>query len=221
MKVIILGNKGLVGSTVQNILIRNNEVVGRDIDLLDLIDLDAGNKFFQENKADILINLFGKNDHVQASTNTKSNVITIEESEIRQYFEINTVLLFRVCREFCMNNTNGKVFNFSSLYGHHVPNPHYYPNNEHKSLGYVLSKAAVVMLNKYLAVHFPNFIFIDVVMGGVENNQPESFKKEFLNDLVIKRMLKPEEVATLLEGLFATEYITGTSIFIDGGKNLF
>jgi NAD(P)-dependent dehydrogenase (short-subunit alcohol dehydrogenase family) len=221
MKVIVLGNKGLVGSTVYNILKQKHEVIGRDLDLLDLNDLNAVQIFFKENKADILVNLFGKNDHVQDSTIGKNNVLTIEESEIRQYFEINTVLLFRVCREFCVNNPSGKVYNFSSLYGHHVPNPKYYPDNEHKSLGYVLSKAAVVMLNKYLAVHFPSFSFVDIVMGGVENNQSDSFKKEFLNDLVIKRMLNAEEVAFLLEGLFTTEYITGTSIFIDGGKNLF
>ena len=77
------------------------------------------------------------------------------------------------------------------------------------------------MLNKYLAVHYPNFNFIDVVLGGVENNQPDSFKEPYLKDLVIKRLLKSSEVSKLIEGLLNTNYITGSSIFMDGGKHLF
>ena len=76
------------------------------------------------------------------------------------------------------------------------------------------------MLNKYLAVHYPKFNFIDVVLGGIENNQPKSFKEPYLQDLVIKRMLNPSEVSKLIEGLLNSDYITGSSIFLDGGKNL-
>ena len=76
------------------------------------------------------------------------------------------------------------------------------------------------MLNKYLAVHYPKFSFIDIVLGGVENNQPKFFKERYLQDLVIKRMLSSSEVSTLIEGLINTDYITGSSIFLDGGKNL-
>lgn len=220
MKIIVLGNKGLVGSKVYRDLSSHYEVIGVDIDTLDLNNLEQVTKFFSENKADVLINLFGKNHHISKNNNTENNVFNIEENELSEYFQVNVILLFRVCRLFCEFNTKGKIYNFSSLYGHHVPNPEYYNGNDHKSLGYVLSKASVVMLNKYLAVHYPSFNFIDIVLGGVENNQPDSFKKPYINDLVIKRMLQASEVSKLIEGLLNTNYITGSSIFLDGGKNL-
>jgi NAD(P)-dependent dehydrogenase (short-subunit alcohol dehydrogenase family) len=221
MKIILLGNKGLVGSTVYRDLSLNHEVIGLDLDTLDLNDLKNVTTFFSENKADVLINLFGKNHHISKNKNTGNNVFNIEESEITDYFHVNVILLFRVCRLFCKFNSTGKIYNFSSLYGHHVPNPNYYNGSDHKSLGYVLSKASVVMLNKYLAVHYPSFNFIDVVLGGVENNQPDSFKEPYLKDLVIKRLLKSSEVSKLIEGLLNTNYVTGSSIFLDGGKHLF
>jgi NAD(P)-dependent dehydrogenase (short-subunit alcohol dehydrogenase family) len=221
MKIILLGSKGLVGRSVFELLQeRKFNVIGCDITDLNLENEDQVKDFFKKNPADILINLFGKNDHIEHEKKNNNNVQNITEQEIEEYFHVNTVLLFRVCRIFCSVNGYGKVYNFSSLYGHHVPNPKYYKSNEHKSLGYVLSKAGAVMLTKYLAVHYPDFVFIDIVMGGVENGQPDSFRRNFYSDLVIQRLLGPREVGELLIGLFNVDYITGTSIFIDGGKHL-
>jgi hypothetical protein len=76
------------------------------------------------------------------------------------------------------------------------------------------------MLTKYFAVHFPNHEFIDIVLGGVENNQAESFVSNYIKDVPKSRMLNVYEIGPILEGLFKSTYITGTSIFIDGGKNL-
>lgn len=220
-KIIILGSNGLIGNAVRKFLTKSNYLlICRDIKNLDLSDNVKTDLFFKENKADILINLFGKNEHIKSKTNSLKTIDTISENEIREYFEINTILLFRVCRYFVKYNQTGKIFNFSSLYGHHVPNPKYY-NGSHKSIGYCLSKSAVVMLTKYLAVHYNNHEFIDVVLGGVENNQNKDFIKKYINDVPKKRLLKPDEIGPAIEGLFNTKYITGTSIFLDGGKNLF
>jgi NAD(P)-dependent dehydrogenase (short-subunit alcohol dehydrogenase family) len=168
----------------------------------------------------VLINLFGKNQHVKSNMDDLNTIDDITEEEIRQYFEVNTILLFRVCRYFVKFNKSGKVFNFSSLYGHHVPNPKYY-NGAHKSIGYCLSKSAVVMLTKYLAVHYNTHEFIDIVLGGVENNQNENFVENYICDVPKKRLLKSHEIGPVIEGLFNSNYITGTSIFLDGGKNLY
>lgn len=219
MKIILLGSKGLVGREVEKYLLKKQySLTSVDIDTLDLTDHDQTSVFFNQNKADILINLFGKNDHIK-QLNKQSTVLNIEEEEIRSYLEINVVILFRVCRLFIENNPQSKIFNFSSLYGHHVPNPKYYGGN-HKSIGYCMSKAAVVMLTKYLAVHFPSTEVIDIVLGGVENNQNSNFVEKYNEDVPKNRMLTKEEIPPIIEGLFKTKYITGSSIFIDGGKNL-
>lgn len=220
MKIIVLGNKGLVGGEIYDYFRRipKYECIGSDIDKLDLNNLNDVVDFFKSNKADVLINAFGKNDHVTKNDEI-STVNNINEHEIRDYFEINSLILFRVCREFLKNNQNPKIFNFSSMYGHHVPNPNYY-DGRHKSIGYCISKSAAVMITKYLAVHYPLSEIIDIVLGGVENNQPKSFKEEFLKSIPKKRMLDKKEVPNIIEGLINSKYITGTSIFIDGGKNL-
>tara|TARA_B100001059_G_C17825377_1_gene581000 strand:- start:1447 stop:2109 length:663 start_codon:yes stop_codon:yes gene_type:complete len=220
MKIIVLGSEGLIGSKVVSHLSKNHDIVPRDIHNLDLNDNKKTEIFFRDNKADVLINLFGKNEHVRQNLNDLNTVDTIEENEIREYFEINTVFLFRVCRYFVKYNNKGKVFNFSSLYGHHVPNPKYY-GGAHKSLGYCLSKSAVVMLTKYLAVHYATHEFIDIVLGGVENNQNKNFIKNYITDVPKKRLLKSNEIGFVIEGLLNSNYITGTSIFLDGGKNLY
>jgi NAD(P)-dependent dehydrogenase (short-subunit alcohol dehydrogenase family) len=218
MKIILLGASGLVGSELKNHF-KSHELIAVDIDQLDLGDSAAVKDFFSKNRADVLINAFGKNEHVDSKNLNQKTVLNISDEEILSYFNINSLYLFRVCREFVCNNKKGKVFNFSSLYGHHVPRPTYY-NGSHKSIGYCLSKAAVVMLTKYFAVHFPDFEFIDIVLGGVENNQAESFVTNYINDVPKARMLNVKEIGPIIEGLFQSSYITGTSIFIDGGKNL-
>ena len=217
-KIILLGSNGLVGSALREHF-KSYELICRDIDTLDINDENAVSHFFKTNSAEILINAFGKNDHVVGGSVSGSYVSTISESEISEYFHFNTILLFRVCREFVLNNSSGKVFNFSSLYGHHVPRPTYY-DKHHKSIGYCLSKSAVVMLTKYFAVHYPDFEFLDIVLGGVENNQPASFISEYIKDVPKNRLLKPEEIGPVIEGLLNSTYISGTSIFVDGGKNL-
>lgn len=220
MKIIILGSNGLVGSEVCKYLSKHHEIVKSDIDTLDLSDIKLTELFFKKNRADVLINLFGKNEHIGSRLDDLNTVNNIKEDELREYFEVNTILLFRVCRYFTKYNSAGKIFNFSSLYGHHVPNPKYY-QGAHKSLGYCLSKSAVVMLTKYLAVHYPNHEFIDIVLGGVENNQNSNFVINYIKDVPKKRMLNSSEIGPVIEGLLSSKYITGTSIFIDGGKNLF
>lgn len=217
MKIILLGSNGLVGKEFKSYFENKYELIALDKEDLDLNNEKKVKIFFKNNKADVLINLFGKNEHI--SKKKFSKTLDITEDEIMDYFKVNTILLFRVCKEFIINNKKGKIFNFSSIYGHHVPNPKYYQGN-HKNIGYSLSKSASVMLTRFFAVHFTDFEIIDVVIGGVENDQNEIFKKNYISDVPKRRMLDKKEIPVIIEGLFKSNYITGTSIFIDGGKNL-
>ena len=219
MKIILLGSNGLVGKEFKKYFKKKYELIALDKEDIDLNNEKQVKVFFRKNKADILINLFGKNEHITREKKSLTSTLDVTEEEIMDYFKINTILVFRVCKEFIINNKKGKIFNFSSIYGHHVPNPKYYQGN-HKNIGYSLSKSASVMLTKFLAVHFTDFEIIDIVIGGVENDQNEIFKENYISDVPKSRMLDKKEIPVIIEGLFNSNYITGTSIFIDGGKNL-
>lgn len=219
MKIILLGCNGLVGKEFKKYFEKKYELIAVDKEDLDLNNIKQVKVFFRKNKADILINLFGKNEHILRKKNSLNSTFDVSEEEIMDYFKINTIFVFRVCKEFIKNNKKGKIFNFSSIYGHHVPNPKYYSGN-HKNIGYSLSKSASVMLTKFLAVHFTDFEIIDIVLGGVENDQNEIFIENYISDVPKSRMLDKKEIPVIIEGLFKSNYITGTSIFIDGGKNL-
>ena len=58
-------------------------------------------------------------------------------------------------------------------------------------------------------------------LSELENNQNENFVKNYICDVPKKRLLKSHEIGPVIEGLFNSNYITGTSIFLDGGKNLY
>ena len=64
MKIILLGSNGLVGKEFKKYFENKYELIAVDIDLLDLNNENDVKSFFKINKADILINLFGKNEHV-------------------------------------------------------------------------------------------------------------------------------------------------------------
>ena len=58
-----------------------------------------------------------------------------------------------------------------------------------------------------------------VVLGGIENNQPESFKKYYNDRVPLGRMCLKEEIGGIFKFLASKEasYITGSVICIDGG----
>ena len=55
----------------------------------------------------------------------------------------------------------------------------------------------------------------------MENNQPESFKKKYCQDLPIPRLMNRNEIFGIVKFLLSEEasYCTGSEFFIDGGWN--
>src|SRR5699024_3844278 len=97
-----------------------------------------------------------------------------------------------------------------------------------KSVAYTADKGGLNMLTKNLAVEWaekgvrvngiaPSYIETDLV-ENIKNHRPD-FAKDITNRTPMKRMGKPEEmkgVAVFLASE-ASSYITGETIFVDGG----
>ena len=153
MSTLVTGSEGVVGSHVVPLLERRGITVERlDLNLgHDLEDPLTVERIMQQSGATSLINLFALNHHV-TQTQTAKKFDQVTPDEISRFMDVNVVALYDVCVQFIKTRDSGSIVNLSSIYGSVSPRPSLYASG-HKHPGYAISKAAVQMLTKYLAVH--------------------------------------------------------------------
>ena len=216
----ITGSEGLIGSA----LCKYFKKKGRSVKKLDIkLGHDLTNerfvkKWFKENPTQNLINCFAIDDKID-STVKKSDLFNFPLEKFSNYFNVNVLALFSVCREFARNSKNGTIINFSSTYGVVSPNPNLYENST-KDIAYGVTKAAVINLTKYLATHLGPSIRVNCVApGGVKFKQDSNFIKKYSKHTPMGRMMKKNELNSLIEFLSSenSSYVTGAVMVIDGG----
>ena len=218
--IIVTGGMGFLGSEITSYFESNGKKIGLlDLELgHDLSDEKFVKDWFSKNKSENLINCFAMNDHVIESKKSDS-FLSIQLTDLSDYYAINAISLFSVCREFIRNQVKGKIINLSSIYSLVSPRNDIYDNNE-KNIGYGMSKAAVNQLTRHLAVHAaPNFLVNTVILGGVKNSQSKEFIENYSKNVPMKRMALPSDIFGLLEYLCSDNlnYSTGSEFCIDGG----
>lgn len=218
-KIILAGSEGLLGSSIKKHLTQEgHEILSLDLTLgHDLSDEKFVKKWFSENSADSLINTFAIDDTVKNPA--QQNSLDIELKEFSKVVDVNVTTLFSVCREYIRNNKEGNIVNFSSIYGVVSPRNDMYGDRE-KFIAYGVSKAAVIQLTRHLSVHFaPNFLINCLVLGGVKNNQADSFVDSYSKNVPLSRMMEAAEVNHFISYLIdgSNTYGTGSSFVFDGG----
>jgi glucose 1-dehydrogenase len=116
----------------------------------------------------------------------------------------------------------GCIINISSVH-QTIPKPHYIP--------YATSKAGIEMMTKTMALELAkkNIRANLVAPGAIETNMNLELKEnrelldKVLNQIPIKRIGNPEEVANVVEFLASDKasYVTGTTFYVDGGMTLY
>ena len=219
----ITGSEGLIGST----LCKYFKTKGRSVTKLDIkLGHDLTNerfvkKWFKENPTQNLINCFAIDDKID-STVKKSDLFNFPLEKFSNYFNVNVLALFSVCREFARNSKNGTIINFSSTYGVVSPNPNLYENST-KDIAYGVTKAAVINLTKYLAVHLAPKIRVNtIVPGGIKFKQDKKFVNRYSKLTPMKRMMEKNELNELINYLSSknSSYVTGSTIVCDGGYTI-
>ena len=218
--IIITGSEGFLGNEMACYfeaqgasVFRCSRSLGHDLENEQFVK-----DWFEQNRADHLVNLFALNEHIE--NQTISNLFNCSLDSVRQFLEINVVALFSVCREYARHNKAGNIVNFSSIYGKVSPDPGLYEGKGNKHIGYVTSKAAVMQLSKYLAVHLAPEIRVNcVVPGGVLHKQNEEFINNYSNKTPLNRMMHSDEIIGIVSYLCseASSYTTGGEFIIDGG----
>lgn len=221
-KIVITGSEGYLGTEITKFFKKKYKIHKLDLSLgHDLTDETFVKEWFSKNHADYLINCFAVNDNI--SKNRKKTTLFDFSLELFQdYLNVNLISLFSVCREFAKNNKKSSIVNFSSIYGSLSPNPSLY-DKFHKDIGYSVSKAGVINMTKYLAVHLAPKIRVNcIVPGGVSQNQDKLFKKKYSKLTPMNRMMEKTELNGILDFLCSekSNYMTGSIIFIDGGYSV-
>jgi len=221
-KITITGSEGLIGKELCKFFQKNNHILKLDLQLgHDLSNEKFVKKWFKDNPTDHLINCFALNDHVD-NNQKKNTLYNFSLDTFKKYLEINLVSLFSVCREFARNSKKGTIVNFSSTYGLVSPKPDLY-DGHHKDIGYGVSKAGVINLTKYLAVHLaPNIRVNCVVPGGIYLKQNKKFVNKYAELTPMKRMMKKSELNDIIDYLCSdkSSYSTGSIMVLDGGYTL-
>ena len=219
MKIIITGSEGLLGKEISKFLEKDNNIIKLDLLLgHDLTDEKFVKKWFKNNRADGLVNCFALNDHVD-SKRTKSTLYNITLDSFSEFLDVNITSLFSVCREFARNNKKGSIVNFSATTGIVSARPDLY-EGAHKHPGYSVSKAGVINLTKFLAVHLAPKIRVNCIApGGVKFKQDKGFIDKYSKFTPMNRMMQKNELNGLIEYLISekSSYVTGSTFVVDGG----
>ena len=118
--------------------------------------------------------------------------------------------------------TKGSIINFGSIYGVQANDFTIYERTDMTSpMMYSLIKGGIVNVTRYLASYFGEYgIRLNTICpGGVFNHQNKRFVKNYEKKVPLKRMARPEEVASavLFLATEASSYVTGCTLMVDGG----
>ena len=125
------------------------------------------------------------------------------------------------------NKKTGCIINICSIYGILSPDFRIYKNNNRKNSEiYGATKAGLIQMTRYFAVHLAKEkIRVNAISpGGIYNNdkpQYKSFIKNYSSRNPLQRMAKEEEIIGAIFYLSsnASSYTSGHNLVIDGGMS--
>ncbi len=185
---------------------------------LDITDESQVSMFFDSiDCVDVLINNAG------IGTFTPFEQRTVEE--FMSVVDVNMKGTFLMCREAIKKmkvSGSGKIVNVGSVYGVVSSDYRIYGDSKrNNSEVYSMTKAAVIMLTKYLAAHYAKYnIQVNAISpGGVMRSQTKDFLSNYSNRTPAGRLAKESDLLPALEYLISDEnvYTNGHNLVVDGG----
>jgi len=150
--------------------------------------------------------------------------LTAESLKTNVDSQMNSYILCckEVIKHMLERNVKGAIINIASIYGIVGNDFTIYEGTDMKvPAPYSAIKGGIVNFSRFLASRFGgNEIRINTVSpGGIFDNQPISFVKEYERKVPMKRMGNPDDIAPAVSFLLSDEarYITGQNLVVDGG----
>ena len=239
--VIITGSSGQLGRALcEAYLDLGSKVIGIDInepqkkinDVLyfnsDIKDYNEVNDLFKSIKKkcksiDVLINNAGVSIFTPFEERTPKELDFVIDTNLKGTF----YLIQAFIKNANSRGRNANIINIGSMYGVISPDFRIYDQGDRKNSEiYGATKAGIIQLTKYFAVHLADkeIRVNSVSPGGIYNPEfPQS--KEFINKYSLrcpmKRMAKIDEIigGVIFFSSNASSYITGQNLVIDGGMS--
>jgi len=155
---------------------------------------------------DILIN--------SASVFSPGRLAEIDFDDIAESFRINAWVPFVLMRDFADRFGKGKIVNILDTRVQDFDFQH---------IGYILAKKMLYEFTKMAAVKYAPEITVNAVAPGVILPPPgmgEEYIEKLIPTVLLKRRGRPEDVADAVLFLLKNDFITGQTIFVDGGRHL-
>jgi glucose 1-dehydrogenase len=193
---------------------RNSVAIQADLAQVSQVQFLVQESLRQLGQLDVLVN--------NAGVEKRADFWSVTEADYDQVMNVNLKGVFFTTQAFVRHLMEtkrlGKIINMSSVH-EELPFPHFAP--------YCMSKGGVRMMTRDLAIELAPFgITINsIAPGAIETpinakllNDPPKLKA-LLENIPLQRLGKPGDVAGIAAFLASNDadYITGTTIFADGG----
>lgn len=209
------GSKGIGKAVVSRLKNMGYDVYApshKELDLSNEQSVDEFLKLYSSEVYDVIINNAGINDI--------NDIDKITDDEIERAIKINMISPLKILRAFtpAMKKRNyGKIVNIGSIWG---------IVSKRGRTVYSMTKHGIHGLTKTLAVELgENNICVNTICPGftltelTRKNNSEQQIKQISEEIPMKRMAQPEEIANAICYLVSEDntYITGQLIAVDGG----
>lgn len=178
-------------------------------------------------KIDIIVNNAGV---LSSAFNSRHWIGSSKNQSIdywRKSLEVNVTAVFDICKnlkERFNTKEDANIINLGSIYGHVAPRFSLYKNLKMGNpAGYAVSKSGLSQLTKWFAAEFsPGIRVNELAIGGIKRGQNKIFISRYIKKTLLKRMAKEEDIvnAVVFFTSSLSSYITGQTIFVDGGFSI-
>jgi NAD(P)-dependent dehydrogenase (short-subunit alcohol dehydrogenase family) len=209
-KLLIIGGTGGLGSKVVN-LIKNYDITiigSKDLDISNSFDCE---KYFIENKFDIVLNFAGVNFDSLIHKLTSEN-----EKDIDYLLDVNlkgTINIISSCLNSMRENKYGRIIFISSVLA------------EKTVIGTGMYSSCKAFIDRFIKnvstenIKYgitANTIQLGYFDGGMTYKISEDYLETVKKSIGLQRFGKIEELVNTIEYLINTEYTTGINLKIDG-----
>jgi NAD(P)-dependent dehydrogenase (short-subunit alcohol dehydrogenase family) len=234
--IIVTGGSGLLGTDIiyqikkLGAIVINLEInIKTNVELTE-IECDITNPESINNTISLIIQKFGKIDGLVNNAYPRTNDwgnkfedIKIDSWKSNIDMQLNsTFYLCQIVLEKMKIQKFGSIINMASIYGLVGPDFSVYANTDMTMpAAYSAIKGGVISFTRYLSSYYGKYnIRINCISpGGIFNNQPDTFVKNYEKKVPMNRMGKPSDISPAVCFMLSDEssYITGHNLVIDGG----